>query len=175
MTRQRRATLIAIFGGGFTAGLLDILDPIVTWGIEGVSPVRILQSVASGLLGPAAFTGGWRTALLGVAAHFTISIAVAAVFWWTSRRVPLLVQRPIVGGLLCGAGMWLFMKYLVVPLSAANIGGEPSWPALINQWFAHLVLFGQPIAWISRYATRINDGEASVMPRIAMKLAGPSR
>jgi len=36
--------------------------------------VRILQAIASGLLGPDAFTGGWSIAALGLALHFLIEM-----------------------------------------------------------------------------------------------------
>ena len=44
--------------GGLLAGGLDITAAFVIYGVRGATPVRILQSIASGLLGVAAFQGG---------------------------------------------------------------------------------------------------------------------
>ena len=54
MTKAR-----AILWGGLFVGLFDILDAIIYFGIRnGASPYRISQSIARGLLGRDAFTGG---------------------------------------------------------------------------------------------------------------------
>jgi len=41
----------AILWGGLIAGTLDILAAFINSGLRGVSPTRVLQSIASGLLG----------------------------------------------------------------------------------------------------------------------------
>ena len=51
--------LPAIFWGGLACGILDITQAFVAWGLRGAKPIRILQSVASGLLGAKAYVGGW--------------------------------------------------------------------------------------------------------------------
>ena len=51
-----------IFWGGLIAGTLDICAAFLTaWLRAGVSPIGVLQFVASGALGPAAFQGGIKT------------------------------------------------------------------------------------------------------------------
>lgn len=47
----------AILWGGLIAGALDITAACITSSLRGVTPVRVLQSVASGVLGAAAFKG----------------------------------------------------------------------------------------------------------------------
>jgi hypothetical protein len=59
----------AIFSAGLLAGILDITAAFITWAPQGVPPVRILQGIASGLLGPQAFREGMAAALLGGALH----------------------------------------------------------------------------------------------------------
>lgn len=49
------SSLWAVLTGGFVAGLLDIIFAISFAGYSGVPPVRLLQTVASGLFGDAAF------------------------------------------------------------------------------------------------------------------------
>ena len=71
-------------------GTLDIADALIFYAIRGVPPIRILQGIASGLLGrTAAFSGGARTALLGLALHFFIAASVATIYILVSRSLPL--------------------------------------------------------------------------------------
>ena len=66
----RRALLL----GALTVGVLDILDAFVFFGFRGVPPLRILQAIASGVVGrEAAVTGGLATAALGLVLHFFIA------------------------------------------------------------------------------------------------------
>ncbi|MET0400246.1 MAG: hypothetical protein ABW277_25880 [Longimicrobiaceae bacterium] len=60
---------MAVLLGTLAVGVLDLLDPLVFFGARGVPPVRILHSIASGLLGRAAFAGGLPTALSARAAR----------------------------------------------------------------------------------------------------------
>ncbi len=76
-----------VLTGGVVAGTFDIVYACVYWAIKrGVAPQRILQRVASGLLGEASLTGGWATAALALALHFFIAISMAAVYYLVARR-----------------------------------------------------------------------------------------
>src|SRR5712671_2049976 len=72
--------------GGLVAGVLDISYAIIfSWLRSGVPPSRILQSVASGLIGrEAARGGGWKTALLGLFLHFLNAFIIATIFFGAS-------------------------------------------------------------------------------------------
>ena len=48
---ERSKSYQAILWGGLIAGALDITAAFVTSGLRGVGPIRILQAIASGLLG----------------------------------------------------------------------------------------------------------------------------
>jgi hypothetical protein len=72
--------LPAIFFAGLLAGVLDITAAFITWAPQGVSPERILQGIASGLLGSQAFKEGMASTMLGGAIHFLIAFSAAAVF-----------------------------------------------------------------------------------------------
>jgi hypothetical protein len=58
---------------GVIAGILDISAAFIMFGLRGVPPAKILQGIASGLLGKQAFAGGTGTALLGAMLHFLIA------------------------------------------------------------------------------------------------------
>ncbi len=77
---DRSRALPAILLGGLIAGAFDISYAcIYTYIVRGTSAIRILQSVASGVLGAKAFAGGLKTAVLGLALHFLIALTAAAV------------------------------------------------------------------------------------------------
>jgi uncharacterized membrane protein YagU involved in acid resistance len=135
----------AVLVGGLTAGALDILDPIVFYWFRGVTPIQILQSVATGLLGREAYSGGWATAVLGLVCHVLIALTAATVYVVVSRRLSVLRRRPWICGPLFGLAVFAVMRLVVLPLSAASPGALGGW-ALVNQLFAHTVLVGLPIA-----------------------------
>src|SRR5215210_9269140 len=99
---ERSGAARAIMWGGLLAGLGDITFAFVVSGLRGVGPVRVLQSVAGGLLGGAAREGGLGTAALGAVLHFLIAFVWAAAYWLASRRLKVLVRHPVVCGLLYG-------------------------------------------------------------------------
>lgn len=113
---MRRAAWKSIFWGGLTAGTLDIGAASL---IYKASPIVILHSIASGLLGAASFSGGASSAVLGLFLQWGISLVIAAVFTVAAIRWPELCRRWIAGGLFHGVAIFLVMNYLVVPLSAA--------------------------------------------------------
>ena len=118
---------------------------VVSW-LRGVGPVRVLQSVASGLLGEAARDGGLATAALGGVLHFLIAFIWAAVYWLTSRKLKVLVRHPVACGLLYGFAVYAFMYLVVLPLSAAYF--KPTFtPYTVSlNGAGHMLLVGLPIA-----------------------------
>jgi hypothetical protein len=142
-----------ITGAGLLVGILDISDAFIFYGLHGVPPVRILQSIASGLLGRAAFTQGLRSALLGLAAHFFIAFSAAAVYLLASRRLPL-SRHPLLYGTLYGLALYCVMNYLVLPLT--RVAPRPPFPPLVpfvNGVAALVVCIGIPLAFIARRYT----------------------
>ena len=146
--------LQAVFYAGLLAGTLDIAAAFVVYGLRGATPLRILQSIASGLLGATAYKGGLRTAALGALLHFFIACGADAVFYAASRKLEVLVRRPVISGLLYGVVVYVVMNHVVVPLSA--IGRRPFVPSLAAVIvLVHMLCVGLPIALVvHRYATR---------------------
>ena len=107
-----------IFWGGLIAGSLDITAAFLTaWFRARVTPARVLQFVASGLLGAASFSSGSKAMVLGLALHFLIATAAATVFYFASRKLLMLIKRPVLFGLLYGVVVYAFMNFAVLPLS----------------------------------------------------------
>lgn len=149
MRRELRTLLQA----GLLAGVLDIAAAIAAWGLRGVAPVRILQSVAGGLLGREAYSGGAATAALGTALHFSIATVAAAVYLGLSRQAPHLVRRPLPWGAAYGVGVPAVMNHVVLPLSA--LPRRPFDPAMAAVMVViHVLCVGLPIAWVVARAAR---------------------
>ena len=135
--------------GGLVAGVLDAIDAVIAYGIMGQNPVQVLQYVASGLLGNSAYAGftgaGIANAGLGAALHFFIALVVAAVYYAGTLKAPILKSRPVASGLFFGAGVFLFMTFLVLPNS--NVTKNPfSLGLFLNGIIGHALLVGLPIA-----------------------------
>jgi hypothetical protein len=152
MTTSDRSAARAIAAAGLAAGILDIAAAILYSAALGGRPVRVLQYIASGLLGAEAFKGGAATAALGLALHLVIALGAAVVFYVASRRVDVLVRRPVLSGLLYGIVVWAVMNRVVVPLSA--VARRPfSIEGAAIMIVIHMVCVGLPIALaVRRYA-----------------------
>jgi uncharacterized membrane protein YagU involved in acid resistance len=144
--------VMLVLGGGVVAGTLDIVYACVFWGVKrNVPPMRIFQSVASGLLGPASFQGGAKTATLGLALHYFIAVSMSVAYYLVARRWALLGQRPLLCGAAYGLLLYGIMNYVVVPLSAAGSGSKDAlWITLSIA--VHMFLIGVPIALFTRRA-----------------------
>jgi hypothetical protein len=161
-TEVRSPVLKAILLAGLIAGALDISDAFILWGIQGVSPVRILHSIASGLLGREALQGGFTTAALGAFLHFFMTTMMAAAYYIAAQRLPLLVRHAVVCGLAYGVALYFFMNFVVLPLSA--FPGDPHAlepQPLINGLLIHSLGVGLPIALVTRRALTARGTETS--------------
>ena len=108
---------LAIVAAGLAGGAADILTAFVIY--RPASPERILQAVASGLLGPASFDQGMTSAAIGLICHFVISIIFAGLYVVGAGYAPVLLRKPILGGLTFGVFVYGVMNAIVVPLSMA--------------------------------------------------------
>jgi uncharacterized membrane protein YagU involved in acid resistance len=140
---------VAILAGGGVAGVLDISYAISVYGIQGVSPMTILHSIASGWYGPAAYDGGVSMAAVGALLHFGIALAMAGAFVAMTRKFPVLIASPIGAGVSYGITLFILMNFIVVPLSASPVTLPAGW-LLFGSLFAHTALVGVPIALIAR-------------------------
>ena len=150
--RGTKGAARAILSGGVIAGGLDILFAFLFYGLHNhLSPVRILQTVASGVLGKAAFSGGASSAALGAVFQLVIPIGAAAIYYAASRGVRVLIERPVLCGMLYGIVIYAVMNFVVVPLSA--VPGRRSFPLVmvLPALLAHMFLIGLPIALCVRW------------------------
>ena len=146
------AHLSAVLLGGSIAGVLDIIFAISFAAYNGATPVRLLQTVASGLLGTAAFSGGVPAAALGLALHFVMSFLWAGAFLALAERVPALALHPLMAGIGFGVFVFLSMRLVVLPLSAFPYPVTFRPLATTLDLLSHMLLFGVPIAWATQRA-----------------------
>lgn len=144
----------AILLSGIIAGTLDITAAFIQYGLKGVSPLRILQSVASGVLGRESYNGGIKAAALGLLCHFTIAFGAAATYYVVSRWLPFLLTHAVFCGLLFGIAVYFFMNLVVLPLSA--FPGKITFPlgTLTLGLLVHMLCVGLPIALIIRHYSK---------------------
>ncbi|HLN97968.1 MAG TPA: hypothetical protein VK208_05855 [Pyrinomonadaceae bacterium] len=159
---KRPHALDTILYGGLVVGILDGLFALVFYGlILGVKPLRIFQSVASGLLGRTSFEGGVPTFLLGILLHFLVASCIAAVYYLASLKLPVLINHAVVSGLIYGMIAYLGMNYVVIPLSAAR-RGTFSLRVFLPAFIAHAFLVGLPIALLARRSAQNKSKRLSV-------------
>jgi hypothetical protein len=152
--KRHRAFNVIVYGG-LTAGALDALDAVTFFGLRGISPIRIFQHIASGLLGRASFSGGLKTVLLGLVLHFQIAFIIATVYYGASLVLPTLIRHPFVWGPIYGVVAYFMMNRVVIPLSAAS-HGPVSLPVLLNGLLIHALGVGLPIALFARRSAKVN-------------------
>jgi len=143
--------------GGLAVGVLDALDAMIFFGIRnGVKPTRIFQSIASGLLGRASYSGGLKTALLGVFLHFLIAFIMATVFYFASLILPTLIRHAVIWGMIYGVAVYFVMNFVVLPLSAVGPRTGPiPWAVFLNGVIGHALLVGLPIALLAGRSARV--------------------
>ena len=151
MDRRLSLTVRAAVLAGLAAGAADILAAFVIY--RPAAPVQILQTIAAGLQGPAAYEGGMASAALGLACHFLISILFAGLFVAAAGAAPVLLRRPTLSGLGFGVAVYGVMNAIVVPLSLAPSGPPPPAQMIGLGLLAHAV-FGVALAWTAARVLR---------------------
>ena len=123
MSTKRLSTFAALVGGMLVVGSLDITYAMLFWTFRGVGPIRVLQSVAAGLIGrEAAVSGGTKTALLGLALHYFISFCIVLIYWIAAKSMPVLRRHAVICGATYGVLVYIVMNYVVIPLSMTKRG-----------------------------------------------------
>ncbi len=138
--------LIGALIGGLAAGILDILYAFVLSGIGGGSPLGVLRSVASGLLGAQAFKGGIPAAALGLVLHLGITVVAAGIYLFAARQSVFIREHYLLCGSIFGVLVYLTMNFVVLPLSAVPFHLKYTPQTLLQGFVSHALLVGIPIA-----------------------------
>lgn len=140
----------ALVAAGVTAGVagaifLDAyLIVVLVFVLHSTSIAGLYDYVASGAIGAAAYTGPNAT-YLGAALHFVISLMWATGYAYVAARTPQVLQRPLLSGIAFGFVVMVTMQLVEV---AAGIYRVPTTLSLGNDFIAHTVFFGIPVASI---------------------------
>jgi hypothetical protein len=142
-----------ILTAGLICGFLDGLSAIAIAAYSGVGAMRVFQGIASGLLGRSSFQGGVGTALLGILLHFIVATGAAAVYFFASRSLPVMIDRALVCGVVFGVLVHLFMTFVTIPLSA--IGRRPFvLQSFVSYLLVAMIVIGPSIALAIRSFSR---------------------
>jgi hypothetical protein len=146
---------MGILVGGGVAATLDLIYAVTRNGLRGASPLWTLQLVGSGWLGESSFARGVPAGVLGFVSHYGIVFVAAALYYLASKRFAVLRSNALVCGAVFGVLVYLFMNFVVLPMSAFPY--ELSYPAarLIEGLVSHALLVGVPIALAIRRFSRM--------------------
>ena len=128
-----------------------------------MTAMEIFQSIARGVLGPAAMDGGWRTASLGVALEFVLTFIMAAIYLAAATHIADLRKFWWLLGPCYGIVVMVVMYTVVLPLSAVHGSGAlPNGPRapdgsikdhqmLYGTLLVHIFLVGLVISACARF------------------------
>ena len=136
--------VLPISVGGLIAGTIDLAQAMILFGAD------IPLSIAAGLIGRRAFSGGVGTYVLGLLLHYFIATSAAAIYYGASRRLRFLLEHPLVCGLFFGIAVELVMRLIILPLSALHARGPYQLQDLIQGLLVHMVVVGLPISFTMR-------------------------
>jgi len=141
----------AIVVGGVIVAVVDLLYAIVVYSPR--QPIFIPQTIASGLLGPQAYSEGAFSCVLGILLHFSIALSAATVYFLASRYLSFLITHAVASGLAYGSVVFAVMHMVVLPLSAVpKTSIRPAYMAI--EFVEHLLFVGLPIALSVRHYSR---------------------
>jgi hypothetical protein len=144
---MRHPAVEILFLAGAIAGCIDLAAATTFSALRRILPKRLLQAIASALIGSKAFERRWAAAV-GLGIHFAIAFTVATIYVSASRYLPVLVAYPVASGLLYGVGVHLVMTFIVLPLTSLK---RPfSMVFFVVQLVIHAVCVGLPIALVTR-------------------------
>ena len=154
-------TMVTIARAGLLTAFTDgAFSSVLSLAFYHSTVTRLLQGVASTLLGPDALAGGARTTLIGVLMH------IGVAFGWSAVFVLLVAPRPWVRALMAarygvlkvaaafGPMVWVTMSLAVIPLLVHRppVIGVRWWIQLVG----HVFFVGLPIvATVRAQATRL--------------------
>lgn len=144
--------------GGLLAGTVDIgAACLINW----LSPIVILQAIASGVLGRESFAEGAKSAAVGLILQWLMGLLIAAIFALASSRLGWLKHRWVMAGVCYGVVIFLVMNYLVVPLSRAPFPAHHFGVRKFIENLLAMLLFGLIVAFCGRERGQASKADGS--------------
>lgn len=136
--------LMSAFLASVAAGIPDVF---VAAALSRASFGRVLQTIASGVLGEASYTGGTASMALGLGLQIAMSFVIALIYNIASSHVTGVSGSPLIFGALYGIVIFVVMNFVVVPLSRAQ---RHHWDLKsVVVMLIIMVLFGEIISLIA--------------------------
>jgi hypothetical protein len=117
-------------------------------------PDRICKSIASGIFGSEATSGGVLMAAWGLVIHFMIAFLFTAFLFLIYPVIAKAIKNKFIIAILYGLFIWAVMNLIVVPLSISHKLPSIAWKTLIDEGILTCMI-GLPVALIAhRYYSR---------------------
>jgi hypothetical protein len=143
---DRTRYLTAILLAGLIAGSLDLTFAFTFYGVmSGATPIRILQTIATGWLGLDALKDGLPAAALGFVSHYGILIGASALYLIAMLRMRWMTAHAYFYGIAYGVMIYAFMHLVVLPLSNAP-QFKPTVLSAAADFSMHVLVIGPAIA-----------------------------
>lgn len=120
----RKSLLKTMLLAGLLVGTLDICAAFIqAYIVKGTRPVMVLRSIATGLLGKDALSGGMGAAVLGLLCHFLIAYGFTIFFFLVYPRIVFLRKNILIAAVIYAVFMYAISMFVIVRLS--RIGAVP--------------------------------------------------
>lgn len=133
----------------FVAGTLDIFCAVVVYALilGKTTSIKILQSIAAGMVGKEAYEGGLLMAGYGLFLHFFITLLFAIFYFFLILFIPFLKRQRTICGIIFGIFIWMVMNLIVLPTVFPGITPGDA-HAILTGMAIVIVAVGIPIAYI---------------------------
>ena len=115
--------------------------------MSGVTAGQVLRYVASGPLGDAMRQGGAAEAAIGLGVHYALMAIMVTVFTVAALRIPAILRRPLLSGMIYGLIIYGVMYWIVTPLRFHVFPKATLW-GFGNALFSHLFCVGLSMGFV---------------------------
>jgi uncharacterized membrane protein YagU involved in acid resistance len=137
-----------LFSAVLAAVAAGIPDVFAAAALSRAPVGRVLQTIASGILGETSYARGSTSVMLGLGLQIAMSFVIAVVYNIGSFCVTEIHRNPLIFGALHGVLIFVVMNFVVVPLSRAY--PQPRWdPKSFVAMLIVMILFGEVISFIA--------------------------
>ncbi|NOU16493.1 MAG: hypothetical protein HOO91_02910 [Bacteroidales bacterium] len=132
------------------AGSLDISAAFIqSYFMYNVMPSGVLQFISSGILGSAAYSGGFGIIALGLLVHYLIALSCTACFFWLYPKWRIFNLSIWLNSVLIALITWVVTSQIIVPLSRIKHRNFDVHKAFIALTIL-VICIGIPIAYFAK-------------------------
>lgn len=147
-----------VFLSGLIAGTLDILAAIIIYALilQKTTPIKLLQSIASGVFKKEAYTAGTEMAWYGLGFHFLIAMLFAWFYFKIFPYIPYFKINTLLSGVSYGFFVWIVMNLIVLPIVFPALPKKNLDFPLLLSILIIICCIGIPIAFITKKYYSLN-------------------